>query len=667
VPIFSSVLPVEGLFETMKKAYPKLASLFVFLGIVMAGQGLARSQHLPLPPDMQKRVDQAIDDGVKFLQATQGPVGTWAPAKSHMAGYAALPGLTLLECGVSGLDASVLRAAAFVRWSAPKMDRTYELALSILFLDKLGDPRDRPLIQALSLRLIAGQTTTGGWSYKCPILKGKDPADLFALLKKLPPPQLFDPLANKIAGNPFVQGIPGSLDPNLTKGDPLAFLNPIEKPKKTPNSSDNPMSISSPGPSPGEPKLIPGVWDLGSEVRSQGPENSRKWPLCIKMLDGPVFDAKEEKPKPAKRQKPVTIPRQFAVFPVVHDLWRLPLVEPPKRDQEPIFGTTDNSNSQFAILALWAARKYDVPMIRTLNLISRRYHTSQNADGTWGYRYKFGGGEGGSTAMTCVGLLGLAAAHGLINEGGGPKQIMDPRVIQGFLALNQHIGTPTGNWQERPMANLYNLWSIERVGVLYNLPTIAKKDWYRWGAEILVANQKQHGNWDKGGYHGASPVLDTCLALLFLKRANLAADLGAKLPFNPDDLSRAIIAKLPVLETPRVPQVDPKAEAKQGAPGMEAGVKLTNPLLSPGISKGNNLLPTDNPSPKQTASTSTAEEGGNHLLVWILAGAAVLLVLLGLLIWLLKKNKEEEDEADEEKKSKKKKEHSSRRKVKHVH
>ena len=647
----------------MLRSFPKLAPLFLILWLTISGPAPVQSKPIPLPVDMQQRVDQAIDDGLKFLKGTQGPFGTWAADKNHMTGYAALPGLTLLECGVSGLDLSVQRAAYFVRAAAPKMDRTYELALSILFLDKLGDPRDRQLIQVLAMRLIAGQTTSGGWSYKCPILKGKDHTDLFALLKKLPTPALFDPIAKKIAGNPFIQGIPGSMDSTLNKGDPLALLNPLEsskKPDRTPE--ENPARIPSPGSSSSETKFIPGVWDLGAEVRSQGAENSRKWPLCIKMLEVPSTDVSE---KPVKKQKPVPIPRQFGLVPVVHELWRLPLADPPKRSQEAIFGTTDNSNSQFAILALWAARRHEVPMVRTLNLIARRYHTSQNADGSWGYHYKFGGGSGGSAAMTCVGLLGLAAAHGLINDGGDVKQVQDPRIIQGFLALEKLVGEPTGNWQQRPMANLYYLWSVERVGVLYDLPTIGRKDWYRWGAEILVANQKQLGNWDKGGYPGATPVLDTCLALLFLKRANLAADLGAKLPFNPDDLSRDIIAKLPAPEMPREPKVDPKAEAKQGSQGMEGSIKLTNPLLVPGVSKGNNLLPSDSPTAaKHNNSKSSAEDEGNsHLLVWILAGLAVLLVLVGLLIWLLKKNKEEEAD-DEETEGKKKKKRSSRRKAK---
>jgi hypothetical protein len=82
------------------------------------------------------------------------------------------------------------------------------------------------------------------------------------------------------------------------------------------------------------------------------------------------------------------------------------------------------------------------------------------------------------------------------------------------------------------MQNLYFLWSLERVGVLYDLPLIGDKDWYRWGAEILVANQQPQGSWTNGGYAGAEPPIDTSLALLFLKRAILVQHLGKKLKLD---------------------------------------------------------------------------------------------------------------------------------------
>ena len=123
----------------------------------------ARAEPLPLPAADQARVNQAIDSGVTFLKKSQGPKGTWADARGkHILGYAALPGLTLLECGVPANDPVIRRTAAFVRRQAPGNDATYEIALAILFLDRLGDPKDDPLIRALAVRLLAGQDETGG-------------------------------------------------------------------------------------------------------------------------------------------------------------------------------------------------------------------------------------------------------------------------------------------------------------------------------------------------------------------------------------------------------------------------------------------------------------------------------------------------------------------------
>ena len=192
----------------------------------------------------------------------------------------------------------------------------------------------------------------------------------------------------------------------------------------------------------------------------------------------------------------------------------------------------------------------------------RRFETSQNKDGSWGYHYKYSGGEGGTPAMNCVALLGLAIGHGLANDAaektkplilqpaeaaalvlGAPspmtlvlalersrqertarekarQETKDPKILNGFVALDKFIGNPTGKLQNLPIGNLYFLWSVERVAVLYNLKKLGQKDWYLWGAELLVANQHADGHWQDGGYHGASSTIDTCLALLFLKQAN---------------------------------------------------------------------------------------------------------------------------------------------------
>jgi hypothetical protein len=79
-----------------------------------------------------------------------------------------------------------------------------------------------------------------------------------------------------------------------------------------------------------------------------------------------------------------------------------------------------------------------------------------------------------------------------------------------------------------PMAGgrlYYFLWGLERVAVALDLKTIGGKDWYAWGADVLLAYQGADGSWQ-----GQDPAMvDTCFALLFLKHANLTSDLTARL------------------------------------------------------------------------------------------------------------------------------------------
>jgi hypothetical protein len=315
---------------------------------------------------------------------------------------------------------------------------------------------------------------------------------------------------------------------------------------------------------------------------------------CIKTLEPapapaePTRTAKDDKAKPAKKG---TVPAHLRNLPIFIDPEKLVMAE--------IEGhKTDNSNTQFAILALWAAQRYDVPMDRTLRLLVRRFQVSQNPlTGSWDYPFAVGGtNEDKRPQMTAVGLLGLAVGHGLAAPARGAgvhRQAKDPAILKGFVALSKHIGRPTGQWQGHAQPNLYYLWSLERVAVLYNLERIADKDWYRWGAEVLVANQQPAGNWQNGQYWGSSPVLDTCLALLFLQRANLARDLAEKLPFNPGDLNTAVTDQA-------------KKEADKATPGLGLiGIKTTLPTeASP--------APVDRPitteSPDQTAEKKEEEE-----------------------------------------------------------
>ena len=121
-----------------------------------------------------------------------------------------------------------------------------------------------------------------------------------------------------------------------------------------------------------------------------------------------------------------------------------------------------------------------------------------------------------------------------------PKQgsLLDPVIKNGMMALSTAIDHPAAdkkNGAQIPVLtqggkSYYFLWSLERVGVAYGLKSIGGKDWYGFGAEILIANQREDGSW-RGDF--AACGADTCFALLFLKRVNLAKDLTATLQGHP--------------------------------------------------------------------------------------------------------------------------------------
>jgi hypothetical protein len=456
----------------------------------------------PAPAKVDKdEVSRAIDRGVKHLKSLQKDDGTWPHQEI---GATALAGLTLLECGVATDDAAVQRAARVVRRKAVDMTHTYSLALSIMFLDRLGERVDGSLIESMAVRLLAGQFSTGGWSYNCPGIGEPEVRRLGKLVE----------LRNEKIG----------------KGE--------------------------------SPQFMPS----GRREFKELPKEIQQQVQLVNRQNGYGGNGRED------------------AMGGMLGSWG------------------DNSNTQFAILALWVARRYGIPVDRALGRIQTRFRTTQNTDGGWGYRYfdrampaqpRIGGrvlpitmpDQASSAAMTCAGLLGLAMVHGAVYEqrkadpkkdkpGGGLKPAADiakdVHIQKGLLALgsalavsplkNQDLkgGDPRGpdfrgpDGKKRPDGfprggppargfrppgipvierdhsgkAYYFLWSLERVAVAYGLDTIGKKDWYSWGAEILLANQRGDGSW--AGEFGPSGA-DTCFALLFLRRANLAKDLSASL------------------------------------------------------------------------------------------------------------------------------------------
>src|SRR5262249_13194528 len=103
----------------------------------------------------------------------------------------------------------------------------------------------------------------------------------------------------------------------------------------------------------------------------------------------------------------------------------------------------DHSNTQFAVLGLWAARRHDVHVDCALALVEKRFRSDQKAAG-WGYLYGRGEGAGSRTgAMTCVGLLGLATGRGALiptpAAEKGETKTADAWIMAGLRALALHM------------------------------------------------------------------------------------------------------------------------------------------------------------------------------------------------------------------------------------
>ena len=90
-----------------------------------------------LPPLNQAVVDESIGRGIEYIKASQNDDGTWGDGAGHPVGYTALTGIALIESGIRINDTTISRAANYIRSKASTLTDTYQIALTIIFLDRL--------------------------------------------------------------------------------------------------------------------------------------------------------------------------------------------------------------------------------------------------------------------------------------------------------------------------------------------------------------------------------------------------------------------------------------------------------------------------------------------------------------------------------------------------
>ncbi|MEX0713292.1 MAG: prenyltransferase/squalene oxidase repeat-containing protein, partial [Pirellulales bacterium] len=201
----------------------------------------------------------------------------------------------------------------------------------------------------------------------------------------------------------------------------------------------------------------------------------------------------------------------------------------------------DNSNTQFALLALHEAQRIGVPVNnQTWQMALDYWQRTQNDDGSWGYKP----GNSGTGSMTCAGIAALIITADKLNEG-------DARVEQGRVVCcrQQEDNTavdPPHAWMARAFTVhsnpgmqgvqqwlLYYLYGVERVGRLTNQRFIGRHDWYREGAALLVKSQDELSGFWKGTGHAEDDTrVATSLSLLFLAKGRRPV-LAAKVKHEP--------------------------------------------------------------------------------------------------------------------------------------
>lgn len=209
-------------------------------------------------------------------------------------------------------------------------------------------------------------------------------------------------------------------------------------------------------------------------------------------------------------------------------------------------GQGDNSNSQFALLALHEAER-TLPEIKiseqTWRLALAYWTEQQGADGSWGYIKgvkgpvaNFFGAASGS--MTCAGISSVIIASGQIGEGDaevsadGTLQCCGARrdndaVERGLAWLGKHFSVEQNPSPGNASSwHLYYLYGVERVGRLSGRRFFygakgGARDWYREGAEQLI---KVNLDPLTGRFAGTSgdeervAELSTAFSLLFLAK-----------------------------------------------------------------------------------------------------------------------------------------------------
>ena len=448
----------------------------------------------------QEQIDDAVQKGAVYLRSTAGKPG-WTG--EHGNGEVALAGMALLASGAPANDAAVMQIAKRIRAAAPNETKTYNLALYILFLDKLAQPDDRKWIQLCGVRLYNGMNASGGWGYDVPVLVKADGNS---------PGVDGPPRAAPRENLPAMPELKRGFDPNTIPPSDGEFIHALQDEQQPPDTGfpEAPKAESSKKNLENLPigKLDPMVAQLFINVRrslqvhgraTSGDDNSNTQfgliGLYVASGHGlPVQDA----------------------FLVIEQRF---LLSQNRADGGWSYTGGDSSSATMTCAGLLglavgstrhqeaakkAAAKPTDPADPFFNPPDPEKTKAKSGDPTPNI--------GGSVQTKLAIAIALKALG---------------------VTLNRPVDqTGAGNYL------FYFLWSVERVCVAYGLDTLGGVNWHDWGCRIILAPNARNndGSWQIGGH---SPTINSSFAILFLTKSNFAAELSSTLTGKVNDPGRS--------------------------------------------------------------------------------------------------------------------------------
>jgi hypothetical protein len=199
-----------------------------------------------------------------------------------------------------------------------------------------------------------------------------------------------------------------------------------------------------------------------------------------------------------------------------------------RRSEGPPSG--DNSVTSYAVLGLHACARVGVEVDTEILVRARAWWLQcQNDDSGWGYNDSGDRtmNDGGKTTLTSNASYGSATASAVaslaaLRELRGDDAASDKAIRRGLDWLGANFAADRNPRKAPGFTHLHWLLAAERAGLILGIERFGAREWYAEGAYFLLQAQHPSGEWtvEQGEFMARekNDVLDTCLAILFLRR-----------------------------------------------------------------------------------------------------------------------------------------------------